>query len=85
MSPSPAASPLQVLLVEIPFTFALALVVLNVATSPRTEGNSYYGLAIGFTVLVGAAAGGGIAARARANHRQPADRLGDRYRWTKAL
>jgi len=60
VSPSPAASPLQVLLVEIPFTFALVLVVLNVATSPRTEGNSYYGLAIGFTVLVGAAAGGDI-------------------------
>jgi aquaporin Z len=48
------------LLVEVLFTFALALVVLNVATDPKTEGNSYYGLAIGFTVFVGAAAGGGI-------------------------
>ena len=48
------------LLAEILFTFALALVVLNVATSPKTEGNSYYGLAIGFTVMTGAFAVGGI-------------------------
>jgi len=47
-------------LVETLYTFALALVVLNVATSPHTEGNSYYGLAIGFTVVVAAFAGGGI-------------------------
>ncbi|HSV13970.1 MAG TPA: aquaporin [Tepidisphaeraceae bacterium] len=48
------------LMVEILYTFALALVVLNVATAPKTEGNSYYGLAIGFTVAAGAFAGGGI-------------------------
>ncbi len=42
------------------FTFALVLVILNVATNPKTEGNSYYGLAIGFTVMAGAFAGGGI-------------------------
>ena len=42
------------------FTFALVLVVLNVAVSARTTGNSYYGLAIGFTVMVGAFAGGAI-------------------------
>ena len=47
-------------LVEILFTFALALVVLNSATSSGTDGNSFYGLAIGFTVVVGAFAGGGI-------------------------
>ncbi|HIB08752.1 MAG TPA: porin, partial [Gemmatimonadetes bacterium] len=41
-------------------TFALVLVILNVATSPATEGNSYYGLAIGFTVLAGAYAVGPI-------------------------
>ena len=45
---------------EILFTFALALVVLNTATSSGTKGNSFYGLAIGFTVVVGAFAGGGI-------------------------
>ncbi len=39
------------LVAEILGTFALAYVVLNVATSKDTEGNSYYGLAIGFTVL----------------------------------
>lgn len=50
----------QALLAEFVFTFALAWVVLNVATTRGTEGNSYYGLAIGFTVLVGAFAVGGI-------------------------
>jgi len=38
--------------------FALALVVLNVATIQKTKGNSFYGLAIGFTIVVGAYAGG---------------------------
>jgi aquaporin Z len=45
---------------EFLFTFALAYVVLTVATSKRSTGNSYYGLAIGFTVLAGAYAGGAI-------------------------
>lgn len=36
---------------EILGTFALTYVILNVATSKNTEGNSYFGLAIGFTVL----------------------------------
>jgi aquaporin Z len=47
-------------IVEFLFTFALAWVVLNVATSKNTMGNSFYGLAIGFTVLVGAITVGGI-------------------------
>jgi len=59
-APSEAHSTLAVWLVEILFTFALALVVLNVAVSEKTKGNSYYGLAIGFTVAVGAAAGGAV-------------------------
>ncbi|HEU5117083.1 MAG TPA: aquaporin [Isosphaeraceae bacterium] len=42
------------LLAEFLFTFALAYVVLNTATARGTEGNSFYGLAIGFTVLIGA-------------------------------
>src|SRR5438105_13765169 len=37
---------------ELLFTFALAWVVLNVATSLDTAINSFYGLAIGATVLV---------------------------------
>lgn len=48
------------LLVEFLYTFALALVVLNSAASAKTHGNSFYGLAIGFTVVVGAFAGGSI-------------------------
>jgi aquaporin Z len=50
----------KVLVVEFVFTFALAYVVLNVATAKATEGNSYFGLAIGFTVAAGAFAVGGI-------------------------
>src|SRR6478735_8030867 len=41
-------------------TFAPALVVLNSATARQTERNSFYGLAIGFTIVVAAFAGGGI-------------------------
>jgi aquaporin Z len=46
--------------VEALFTFALAYVVLNVATSKDHPDNSFYGLAIGFTVAAGAFAVGGI-------------------------
>jgi aquaporin Z len=42
------------------FTFALVYVVLNVATAKATLGNSYFGLAIGFTVMCGAFAVGDI-------------------------
>ena len=48
------------LIVEFLFTFALAYVVLNVATARGTEGNSFYGLAIGFTVAAGAFAVGAV-------------------------
>ncbi len=51
----------KALLAEFLFTFALAYVVLNVATAKGTSGNSFYGLAIGFTVMAGAFAVGGIA------------------------
>jgi aquaporin Z len=44
------------LVAEFLFTFALAYVVLNVATSKDHPDNSFYGLAIGFTVFVGATA-----------------------------
>src|SRR3954453_15362360 len=49
----------RMLLAEFLFTFALAWVVLNVATARGTEGNSFYGLAIGFTVAARAFAVGG--------------------------
>ncbi len=47
-------------LIEILFTFALTLVILNVATSRSCSPNQYFGLAIGFVVMVGAFAGGHI-------------------------
>ncbi len=48
------------LLAEFLGTFALCWVVLNTATAKATAGNSHYGLAIGFTVMVMAFAVGGI-------------------------
>jgi len=39
------------LIAEVLGTFALAYVVLNVATAKGTTGNMFYGLSIGFTVL----------------------------------
>ncbi len=61
-APAPAsyATWQSALLVEVLFTFALALVVLNVAVAKKAQGNSYFGVAIGMTVMVGAFAGGGI-------------------------
>ena len=45
---------------ELVFTFALAYVILNVATSESTEGNGYYGAAIALVVLAGALTVGSI-------------------------
>jgi aquaporin Z len=47
---NPAA--IKALIAEALGTFALAYVVLNVATTKANAGNSYFGLAIGFTVTV---------------------------------
>lgn len=52
--------PVKALLAEFLFTFALCFVVLNVATAQATAGNSYFGWAIGFTVLTGAYAVGAL-------------------------
>lgn len=54
----------KVFAVELFFTFALAYVVLNVATAKAAEGNSYFGVAIGFTVAAGASAVGGTSGAA---------------------
>ncbi len=61
-APSPASgtSTISAFLVEFLFTFALCYVVLNTAVMKKVAGNSYFGLAIGFTVVVAAYAGGGI-------------------------
>jgi aquaporin Z len=62
---NPTVTPMQIdvtraLVAEFLFTFALCSVVLNVATSKGTGGNSFYGLAIGFTVLAGAYSVGAV-------------------------
>ena len=71
-APSAEASLMKALAVEVFYTFALSIVVralregasrivvLNVATSKRSAGNSYFGLAIGFTIAAAAVAGGPI-------------------------
>ena len=51
---------LPALLAEFLFCFALCYVVLHVATSKKTTGNSYFGLAIGFTVMINALAIGAV-------------------------
>jgi len=51
---------LPALLAEFLFTFALVWVVLHTATAKGTAGNSFYGFSIGFTVLAGAYAVGGV-------------------------
>ncbi|MBI4023742.1 MAG: aquaporin [Verrucomicrobia bacterium] len=55
---NPAVGP--ALVAEFLFTFALVYVVLNVATAKANDGNSFYGLAIGMTVLIGAFSVGAI-------------------------
>jgi aquaporin Z len=54
------ATAAQVILAEALGTFALVYTVLNVATAPATAGNSFYGLAIGFTVFAQAVAVGKV-------------------------
>lgn len=56
--------PFAAIVAELLFTFALAWVILNVATARGTQGNSYFGLAIGFTVLAGVYAVGPISGAA---------------------
>jgi aquaporin Z len=60
VAPAAETSLPEFILLELLFTFALVLVVLNVATVKAAAGNSYSGLAIGFTVLAGAFAAGPI-------------------------
>ncbi|MFG2000266.1 MIP/aquaporin family protein [Spirillospora sp. NPDC048911] len=71
------------LVAEALFTFALVYVVLNVATSRDHPDNSFYGLAIGFTVAAGAFAVGGVSGAAF----NPAVALGasvmDLFAWSK--
>jgi len=59
-APAPGATAVQALLTEMLLSLTLVLVVLNVAATAATQGNSYYGLAIGLTVMTGALAAGQI-------------------------
>jgi aquaporin Z len=51
--PASVATDWKIFVVEFLFTFALAYVVLNVTAAPANKGNSFYGLAIGFTLATG--------------------------------
>jgi aquaporin Z len=59
-TPMEIANVPQALTAEFLFTFALAYVVLNCATAKGTANNSFYGLAIGMTVMVAAFSVGAI-------------------------
>lgn len=52
----------EAILVELVYTYLLVSTVLNVATSnhPDYQGNSFFALAIGFSVVVGAYCGGSV-------------------------
>ena len=72
---------IKAMLNEFLFTFLLVSTVLNTATSKKNAGNSYYPLAIGFAVVVGAYAG-------RRNFRgayNPAVACGNYHPWASAL
>ena len=60
LAPAATAGTGVVLLIEALYTALLALVVLNCAAREATKGNSYFGLAIGFTIVIAAFAGGPI-------------------------
>ena len=59
---APAAAELgtDAVVAELLFTFALAYVILNVATTESTSGNGYYGAAIALVVFAGAITVGSI-------------------------
>jgi aquaporin Z len=58
--PAVLASDWKIFVGELIFTVALAYVVLNVTSTEAAKGNSFYGLAIGFTVATGIFAVGRI-------------------------
>lgn len=54
----------QAIVLELLFTSAMMLVILNVATSPKSKGNQYYGLAISSVVLAGMLTAGPVSGAA---------------------
>jgi aquaporin Z len=60
VAPGVGVSFATALLAEVIFTFLLVSTVLHTATSERANGNQYYGLAIGISLMVGVASAGAI-------------------------
>jgi len=62
IAPGPQYSDGDAFISELIYSFLLVFTVLNVATSinPAYKDNSFFALAIGFSVFVGATAGGGV-------------------------
>ncbi len=60
LQPDPASNVFGVLGVEMAFTGLLVWVIQLVATSPKTRGNRYYGLAIGSSIGLGIFLGGSV-------------------------
>ena len=60
LSPVTAELGTDAVVAELLFTFALAYVILNVATTESTSGNGYYGAAIALVVFAGAITVGSI-------------------------
>jgi len=60
LGPAATFSWQEVMLVEMLYTCMLCFVVLNVAATSKNQPNEYYGLAIGFVVVAGGYAAGGI-------------------------
>ena len=60
IQPGSGVLAISALVIEILFTTGLVLVVLNVAATRATQGNSFYGLAIGFMIVAAAFVGGPI-------------------------
>ncbi len=58
--PGPGVYAASALAIEVLFTFGLVLTVLNVVATRATEGNSFYGLAIGSAIVIGTFVGGPI-------------------------
>merc|ERR1719389_621944 len=60
LEPQPGFGWWEAALAEVLYTFMLCFVVLNVATAKKNEGNQFYGMAIGFVIIAGGYAAGGI-------------------------
>jgi len=60
LEPQPGFGWWEAALAEVLYTFMLCFVVLNVATASKNAGNQFFGLAIGFVIIAGGYAAGGI-------------------------